>query len=143
MVCRCLYVLHPIWMVGGWFVHYGVSVLRCAIFGDFYRIPNLELWVFPFLSLASLAYICFATSWPILFLRRPEPVPYIALNCDCLSLFLRQLARGGTLRCYFIFHLVIFCLSLFPSLLVLEPVYISFTLPLGSISWIYDNTYVL
>ena len=112
----------PYWMVGGWFVHYGVSVLRCAIFGDFYRIPNLELWIFPFLSLASLAYICFATSWPILFLRRPEPVPYIALNCDCLSLFLGQLARGGTLRCYFIFHLVIFCLSLFPSLLVLEPV---------------------
>ena len=143
MLRRCLYVLHPIWMVGGWFVHYGVSVLRCAIFGDFYRIPNLELWIFPFLSLASLAYICFATSWSILFLRRPEPVPYIALNCDCLSLFLRQLARGGTLRCYFIFHLVIFCLSLFPSLLVLEPVYISFTLPLGSISWIYDNTYVL
>ena len=143
MVRRCLYVLHPIWMVGGWFVHYGVSVLRCAIFGDFYRIPNLELWVFPFLSLASLAYKCFAALWPILFLRRPGPVPYFALNCDCLSLFLRQLARGGTLRCYFIFHLVIFCLSLFPSLLVLEPVYISFTLPLGSISWIYDNTYVL
>ena len=65
----------PYWMVGGWFVHYGVSVLMCAVFGDFYRMPNLELWVFPFLahylgpvSLASLANKCFAASWPILFL---------------------------------------------------------------------------
>ena len=94
-VRRCLYVLHPIWMVGGWFVHYGVSVLRCAIFGDFYRIPNLELWIFPFLSLASLAYKCFAALWPILFLRRPGPVPYFALNCDCLSLFFQA---AGTWR---------------------------------------------
>ena len=32
----------PYWMVGGWFVHYGVSVLMCAVFGDFYRMPNLD-----------------------------------------------------------------------------------------------------
>ena len=119
----------PYWMVGGWFVHYGVSVLMCAVFGDFYRMPNLELWVFPFLahylgsvSLASMANKCFTALWPILFLWRPEPVPYIALICDCFSLFLRQLARGETHRCCFIFHLVIFCWSLFTSHLVLEPV---------------------
>ena len=59
----------PYWMVGGWFVHYGVSVLMCAVFGDFYWMPNLELWVFPFLahylgpvSLASLPNKCFAAS---------------------------------------------------------------------------------